>query len=121
MRHTETNSFDVERLLHVKGRKRVMATEVSSTISRPPPRTGPWRSRPGPRELIRRVLFQVEMSWESFNLGDVFLLDVGKSIVQWNGPQSNRQERLKASLEDSQSDVFMSSSLLANAKRQRSA
>ena len=47
------------------------------------------------------VPFQVEMSWESFNLGDVFLLDVGKTIIQWNGPQSNRQERLKASLEDS--------------------
>ena len=41
------------------------------------------------------------MSWESFNLGDVFLLDVGKTIVQWNGPKSNRQERLKVSLEDS--------------------
>ncbi|XP_059925112.1 advillin [Gadus macrocephalus] len=67
MRHTETNSFDVERLLHVKGRKRVMAMEV-------------------------------EMSWESFNLGDVFLLDVGKTIVQWNGPKSNRQERLKGML-----------------------
>ena len=37
MRHTETNSFDVERLLHVKGRKRVMAMEVSSTVSRAPP------------------------------------------------------------------------------------
>ena len=54
------------------------------------------------------VLFQVEMSWESFNMGDVFLLDVGKTIIQWNGPQSNRQERLKASLEDSWSDLFVS-------------
>lgn len=40
-------------------------------------------------------LFQVEISWNSFNLGDVFLLDIGKIIVQWNGPKSNRQERLK--------------------------
>lgn len=31
----------------------------------------------------------------SFNTGDVFLLDMGKNIVQWNGAQSNRQERLK--------------------------
>jgi len=38
---------------------------------------------------------QVEKSWESFNLDDVFLLDAGKDIIQWNGPQSNRQERLK--------------------------
>lgn len=38
---------------------------------------------------------QVELSWSSFNLGDVFLLDLGKLIVQWNGPESNRMERLK--------------------------
>ncbi|KAG2468053.1 advillin [Polypterus senegalus] len=38
---------------------------------------------------------EVALSWESFNLGDVFLLDIGKTIVQWNGPDSNKQERLK--------------------------
>lgn len=38
------------------------------------------------------------MSWMSFNLGDVFLVDIGKTIVQWNGPKSNRQERLKVRL-----------------------
>ncbi|KAJ8412068.1 hypothetical protein AAFF_G00143350 [Aldrovandia affinis] len=64
MRHTETNSYDIKRLLHVKGKKRVTAMEV-------------------------------EMNWESFNLGDVFLLDTGKLIIQWNGPKSNKQERLK--------------------------
>ncbi|XP_047439510.1 advillin [Mugil cephalus] len=67
MRHTETNSYDVKRLLHVKGKKRVIAKEV-------------------------------EMSWTSFTLGDVFLLDIGKTIVQWNGPKSNRQEKLKGML-----------------------
>jgi hypothetical protein len=35
------------------------------------------------------------MSWKSFNRGDVFLLDLGKLIVQWNGPESNRMERLR--------------------------
>ncbi|CAB1315160.1 unnamed protein product [Coregonus sp. 'balchen'] len=64
MKHIETNSYDIQRLLHVKGKKRVSAMEV-------------------------------EMSWKSFNLGDVFLLDSGKTIIQWNGPESNRQERLK--------------------------
>lgn len=64
MRHMETNSYNIQRLLHVKGKKRVTAMEV-------------------------------EMSWNSFNLGDVFLLDSGKIIIQWNGPESNRQERLK--------------------------
>lgn len=31
MRHTETNTYDVKRLLHVKGKKRVIAKEVSHT------------------------------------------------------------------------------------------
>lgn len=35
------------------------------------------------------------MSWDSFNQGDVFLLDLGKVIIQWNGPESNSGERLK--------------------------
>lgn len=38
---------------------------------------------------------QVEVSWDSFNRGDVFLLDLGKVIIQWNGPESNSGERLK--------------------------
>uniref|UniRef100_A0AAV2M4M7 Gelsolin-like domain-containing protein n=1 Tax=Knipowitschia caucasica TaxID=637954 RepID=A0AAV2M4M7_KNICA len=67
MRHVETNSYEVKRLLHVKGKKQVCAKEV-------------------------------EMSWESFNNGDVFLLDLGLTIVQWNGPKCNRQEKLKGML-----------------------
>ncbi|KAF7240355.1 Advillin [Varanus komodoensis] len=67
LNHVETNFYDVKRLLHIKGKRNVMATEV-------------------------------EMSWKSFNTGDVFLLDLGKVIVQWNGPESNKQERLKAML-----------------------
>ncbi|XP_030632518.1 advillin [Chanos chanos] len=67
MKHVETNSYDVQRLLHVKGSRRVTAKEV-------------------------------EMSWKSFNTGDVFLLDIGKTIIQWNGPESNRKERMKGML-----------------------
>ncbi|XP_033933837.1 villin-1-like, partial [Pseudochaenichthys georgianus] len=62
--HVDTNVYNVLRLLHVKGRKHVTASEV-------------------------------EVSWSSFNNGDIFLLDMGKAIVQWNGPQSNRREKLK--------------------------
>ncbi|KAB1269941.1 Advillin [Camelus dromedarius] len=65
--HVETNTYDVKRLLHVKGKRNIRATEV-------------------------------EMSWDSFNRGDVFLLDLGKVIIQWNGPESNSGERLKAML-----------------------
>ncbi|XP_051870243.1 villin-1-like [Pristis pectinata] len=65
LKHVETNTYNVQRLLHVKGRKNVYATEV-------------------------------DMSWRSFNQGDVFLLDLGKLIVQWNAPLSNHMERLKA-------------------------
>lgn len=64
MKHVETNSYNVQRLLHVKGKRNVVAGEV-------------------------------EMSWKSFNRGDVFLLDLGKLIIQWNGPESNRMERLR--------------------------
>ncbi|XP_038149535.1 villin-1 isoform X1 [Cyprinodon tularosa] len=63
--HVETNIYNIKRLLHVKGRKHVSATEV-------------------------------ELSWKSFNNGDVFILDLGKNIVQWNGPECNRREKLKA-------------------------
>ncbi|XP_064307411.1 villin-1 [Phalacrocorax carbo] len=65
MKHVETNTYNVQRLLHVKGKKNVVAGEV-------------------------------EMSWKSFNQGDVFLLDLGQLIIQWNGPESNQNERLKA-------------------------
>ncbi|KAM6131866.1 villin-1 isoform 1-T1 [Phoenicopterus ruber ruber] len=65
MKHVETNAYNIQRLLHVKGKKNVVAGEV-------------------------------EMSWKSFNRGDVFLLDLGQLIIQWNGPESNRNERLKA-------------------------
>ncbi|KAJ8349660.1 hypothetical protein SKAU_G00247900 [Synaphobranchus kaupii] len=64
MNQVETNTYNVQRLLHVKGKKQVVAGEV-------------------------------EMSWSSFNKGDVFLLDLGNLIIQWNGPKSNRMERLK--------------------------
>nr|XP_020640277.1 advillin isoform X1 [Pogona vitticeps] len=67
LNHVETNFYDVNRLLHVKGKRNVMATEV-------------------------------ERSWDSFNVGDVFLLDLGKIIVQWNGPESNKEERMKGML-----------------------
>uniref|UniRef100_A0A672YR79 Gelsolin n=1 Tax=Sphaeramia orbicularis TaxID=375764 RepID=A0A672YR79_9TELE len=66
-RHTVTNDVDVQRLLHVKGRRVVRATEVS-------------------------------VSWDSFNKGDSFILDLGQEIIQWSGSHSNRFERLKATL-----------------------
>ncbi|XP_048414224.1 advillin isoform X2 [Stegostoma tigrinum] len=66
-KHVETNMYNIKRLLHVKGKKNITATEV-------------------------------DVSWNSFNSGDVFLLDLGKVIVQWNAPRSNKSERLKALL-----------------------
>uniref|UniRef100_A0A4W4FRB9 Villin-1 n=1 Tax=Electrophorus electricus TaxID=8005 RepID=A0A4W4FRB9_ELEEL len=64
MKQVETNTYNVRRLLHVKGKKNVVAGEVN-------------------------------MNWSSFNKGDVFLLDLGSIIIQWNGPISNRMERLR--------------------------
>lgn len=39
---------------------------------------------------------EVPMTWNSVNDGDVFILDVGQGLIQWNAPKSNRQEKLKA-------------------------
>ncbi|XP_030647090.1 gelsolin b [Chanos chanos] len=64
-RHTVTNDVDVQRLLHVTGRRVVRASEVP-------------------------------VSWDSFNQGDCFILDLGADIYQWCGSKSNRFERLKA-------------------------
>uniref|UniRef100_UPI003AB0D687 gelsolin-like isoform X1 n=2 Tax=Centroberyx gerrardi TaxID=166262 RepID=UPI003AB0D687 len=64
-RHVVTNEVEVQRLLQVRGRRVVRATEVP-------------------------------VSWESFNQGDSFILDLGEEIMQWSGSHSNRFERLKA-------------------------
>lgn len=64
MKQVETNTYNVKRLLHVKGKKNVLAGEVP-------------------------------LQWSSFNTGDVFLVDLGKLIIQWNGPESNTMERLR--------------------------
>mmetsp|Transcript_4924 Transcript_4924/g.15709 ORF Transcript_4924/g.15709 Transcript_4924/m.15709 type:complete len:847 (+) Transcript_4924:143-2683(+) len=39
---------------------------------------------------------EVELSSSSLNAGDVFLLDTGKAIMQWNGAEANRKEKAKA-------------------------
>ncbi|KAG8443520.1 hypothetical protein GDO86_012065 [Hymenochirus boettgeri] len=64
-KHVETNMYNIRRLLRVKGRKNITATEK-------------------------------DLSWDSFNKGDVFLLDLGKVIIQWNGPESSKSERIRA-------------------------
>ncbi|XP_073680927.1 gelsolin a isoform X1 [Garra rufa] len=64
-KHVVTNEVIVQRVLQVKGRRVVRATEVP-------------------------------VSWESFNQGDCFILDLGNEIYQWCGSKSNRFEKLKA-------------------------
>ena len=39
---------------------------------------------------------QVELSHRSLNAGDVFLLDQGLTIMQWNGAEANMKEKAKA-------------------------
>ncbi|KFU89368.1 Villin-1, partial [Chaetura pelagica] len=63
-KHVETNMYNIKRLLHVKGKKHVSATEVA-------------------------------LSWDSFNKGDVFLLDLGKVLIQWNGPSCSIAEKTR--------------------------
>uniref|UniRef100_A0A3Q3XG47 Gelsolin n=1 Tax=Mola mola TaxID=94237 RepID=A0A3Q3XG47_MOLML len=64
--HVVTNEVEVQRLLQVKGRHVIRATEVP-------------------------------VSWESFNQGDSFILDLGEEIIQWSGSHSNHFEKLKVS------------------------
>ncbi|KAG7476402.1 hypothetical protein MATL_G00082450 [Megalops atlanticus] len=64
-KHVVTNEVVVQRVLQVKGRRTVRATEVP-------------------------------VSWDSFNQGDCFILDLGNEIYQWCGSQSNRFEKLKS-------------------------
>nr|XP_025858641.1 gelsolin isoform X3 [Vulpes vulpes]XP_025858642.1 gelsolin isoform X3 [Vulpes vulpes] len=60
-----------------------------------------------PNEVVVQRLFQVKgrrvvratevpVSWDSFNNGDCFILDLGNNIYQWCGSNSNRYEKLKA-------------------------
>ncbi|KAK2497804.1 hypothetical protein MC885_012752, partial [Smutsia gigantea] len=65
LNHVLTNDLTAERLLHVKGRRVVRATEVP-------------------------------LSWDSFNKGDCFIIDLGTEIYQWCGSSCNKYERLKA-------------------------
>ncbi|XP_029466978.1 gelsolin isoform X1 [Rhinatrema bivittatum] len=46
------------------------------------------------RRLARAI--EVPVTWESFNKGDCFILDLGDEIYQWCGSKSNRFEKLKA-------------------------
>ncbi|XP_013369161.1 PREDICTED: villin-like protein isoform X2 [Chinchilla lanigera] len=62
LKHVETNMYNIQRLLHIIGRKHVSATEV-------------------------------ELSWNSFNKSDIFLLDLGKVMIQWNGPETSISEK----------------------------
>uniref|UniRef100_A0A672IP73 Gelsolin-like n=1 Tax=Salarias fasciatus TaxID=181472 RepID=A0A672IP73_SALFA len=63
--HTEINPVNMKRVLHVKGRRNIRASEV-------------------------------ELSWDSFNKGDCFIIDLGKVIYHWSGSKSNFFERLKS-------------------------
>ncbi|XP_060036593.1 villin-like protein isoform X2 [Erinaceus europaeus] len=63
-KHMETNIYNIQRLLHIRGRKHVSATEV-------------------------------ELSWNSFNTSDIFLLDLGKVMIQWNGPKTSISEKAR--------------------------
>ncbi|XP_006512124.1 villin-like protein isoform X2 [Mus musculus] len=65
LKFAETNMYNVQRLLHIRGRKHVSATEVA-------------------------------LSWNSFNKGDIFLLDLGKVMIQWNGPKASISEKARA-------------------------
>uniref|UniRef100_A0A8C8JPH9 Gelsolin n=1 Tax=Oncorhynchus tshawytscha TaxID=74940 RepID=A0A8C8JPH9_ONCTS len=64
-KHVVSNEVKVQRMLRVRGRRVVRATEVA-------------------------------VSWDSFNQGDIFILDLGNEVYQWCGSKANNFEKLKA-------------------------
>ncbi|XP_068111719.1 macrophage-capping protein [Hyperolius riggenbachi] len=46
------------------------------------------------RKHIRAI--ETDLTWDSFNTGDCFILDTGKFIYVWSGSQSNMMERNRA-------------------------
>nr|XP_046153187.1 gelsolin-like isoform X3 [Oncorhynchus gorbuscha] len=64
-KHVVSNEVKVQRMLQVRGRRVVRATEVA-------------------------------VSWDSFNQGDIFILDLGNEVYQWCGSKANNFEKLKA-------------------------
>ncbi|XP_059494284.1 gelsolin a [Stegostoma tigrinum] len=46
------------------------------------------------RRTVRAL--EVPLTWDSFNTGDCFIIDLGTEIFQWCGSKSNRFEKLKA-------------------------
>ncbi|XP_025127753.2 villin-like protein isoform X4 [Bubalus bubalis] len=64
LKHVETNVYNIQRLLRIRGGKHVSATEV-------------------------------ELSWHSFNNSDVFLLDLGRMMIQWNGPKASAARKAR--------------------------
>ena len=65
-----------------------------------------FRDVTAPKEFHPRLLhvkgerypriFPVEMSADSINTGDVFILDMNEKIYQWSGPDCNVNEKMKA-------------------------
>lgn len=40
----------------------------------------------------------MELSWHSFNKSDVFLLDLGRILIQWNGPKASAARKARVSV-----------------------
>lgn len=72
-----------------------MLTQVGPGRGTPPLRG--WRSDT-PSPALPSWLWQVQLSWESFNKDDIFLLDLGKVMIQWNGPKSSISEKARVSV-----------------------
>lgn len=64
---------------------------------------------PHPRHLLNAFIssWQVALSWDSFNKGDVFLLDLGKVLIQWNGPSCSIAEKSRVSTGKSPPGLLM--------------
>lgn len=97
VQHREVEGFESQLFLsYFPNGIRLLAGGVDSGFNHVTPET--YR----PRLLHIRGTFksitcnEVPLSHQSLNSGDVFILDLGMKIIQWNGSKSNGAERSKA-------------------------
>lgn len=75
----------ISRLFHIKGKIHDLHYEMNEILL-----SKEWTGK----KLVK--VSQVTVSHASLNSGDVFVMDRGNKIFQWNGKESSRIERSKA-------------------------
>lgn len=97
VQYREVDGYETDRFLALwKGKFRVMEGGVDSGFNTVKPEEYKHRLLHIKGKAKRMAVREVPLSVASMNLGDVFILDKGTELFQWNGPESGPFERHKA-------------------------